>query len=123
MKQRTVEFLVNELLLDQQHATDLTFEAKRVGSSRGRNAATRNVKDEVLVVFESVRDRDDVWSYAKNLERRGRGLRLEVPDHLWPSFRVLQSIGYPPHIPARSLYLELTMSWPGLKLSKNPSPS
>ena len=94
LKQRTVEFMVNELLLDQQHATDLTFEAKRVGSSRGRDAATRTVKDEVLVVFESVRDRDDVRSYAKNLERRGRGLRLEVPDHLWPSFRVLQSIGY-----------------------------
>ena len=37
---------------------------------------------------------DDVRSFAKNLERRGRGLRLEVRDHLGPSFRVLQSVGY-----------------------------
>ena len=94
IKQRTVEFLVNELLLDQQHASDLSFEVKRVGSSRGRDSATRTIKDEVLLVFDSVRDRDDIRSYAKNLERRGRGLRLEVPDHLWPSFRILQSVGY-----------------------------
>lgn len=48
----------------------------------------------MLVRFESVRERDDVRSYAKNLERKGRGMRLEVPDHLWPSFRVLQQLGY-----------------------------
>ena len=33
-------------------------------------------------------------SFAKNLERKGKGLRLEVPDHLWPSFRVLQEVAY-----------------------------
>ena len=64
----------------------------------------RPVRDEALVTFESARDRDDVRSFAKNLERRGRGLRLEVPDHLWPSFRVLQSVGY-----------ELKQKHPGLK--------
>ena len=107
LKERTEEFLVNELLLDQQHAVGLSFEVKRVGNSaRSRDSAPRTIRDEVLVVFESVRDRDDVRSFAKNLERRGRGLRLEVPDHLWPSFRVLQSIGY-----------ELKQKHPGLKLN------
>ena len=105
LKERTEEFLVNELLLDQQHAVGLSFEVKRVGNSaRSRDSAPRTIRDEVLVVFESVRDRDDVRSFAKNLERPGRGLRLEVPDHLWPSFRVLQSIGY-----------ELKQKHPGLK--------
>ena len=92
LRDRTIEFLVHELLLDQQYATNLEFDVKRVGNPRA--GGTTGVKDEVLIVFESVRDRDDVRAHAKNLERRGRGVRLEVPDHLWPSFRVLQSIGF-----------------------------
>ena len=94
LRERTVEFLINELLLDQQHAVDLDFEVRRVGNSRSREASALAIKDEVLVIFSSVRTRDDVRSFAKNLERRGRGLRLEVPDHLWPSFRVLQKVAY-----------------------------
>ena len=95
LRERTVEFMVNELLLDQQHAAGLHFEVTRVGgNSRSKEIPSRTIKDEVLVVFESARDRDDVRSFAKNLERRGRGLRLEVPDHLWASFRVLQTVGY-----------------------------
>ena len=94
LRERTVEFLINELLLDQQHAVDLEFEVKRVGSGRNGDSSSRMVKDEVVVAFVTSRARDDVRSFAKNLERRGRGLRLEVPDHLWPSFRVLQKIAY-----------------------------
>ena len=97
LRERTVEFLVHELLLDQQYAIDLDFTVKRVGSPRSASAASgagAGARDEVLLVFNSIRDRDDVRSHAKNLERRGRGLRLEVPDHLWPSFRALQNIGY-----------------------------
>ena len=97
LEERTVEFLVNELRLDQQHATSLNIEVKRSGAraSRGKeNQRNGDVKDEVLVRFENTRERDDVRSYAKNLERKGRGMRLEIPDHLWPSFRVLQELGY-----------------------------
>lgn len=104
---RTVEFLVNELMLDQQYATDLKFKVMRAGSNRNRDrdqAAGQRVKDEVIVVFENFRTRDDVRSYAKNLEKKGRGLRLEVPDHLWPSFRALQELGY-----------ELKQKTPGLR--------
>lgn len=93
---RTREFLVNELLLDQQYASGLVFNVRRTagpGRSRDKDSATR-VKDEVLVVFESSRERDEVRSHARNLEKKGRGLRLEVPDHLWPSFRVLQDLAY-----------------------------
>lgn len=105
LRDRTVEFMVNKLLLNQQHAAGLRFEVARVGTNnRRKDASSRAIKDEALVVFESARDRDDVRSFAKNLERRGRGLRLEVPDHLWASFRVLQSVGY-----------ELKQKNPGLK--------
>ena len=69
----------------------LVFKVKRVGAAR---SSASGVKDEVLVIFESVRERDKVRAYAKNLERRGKGLCLEVPDHLWPNFWVLQNTGY-----------------------------
>ena len=93
LRERTVEFLVNELRLDQQYAADLLFDVKRVGRQRSKDSTTP-VKDEVLVTFETVRERDDVRSYARNFERKGRGLRLEIPEHLWPSFRVLQDLAY-----------------------------
>ena len=98
LAERTREFLVNELCMDQQYAASLNFVVKRTGGPAAKPtsdpARPIQVKDEVLVRFDSTRERDDVRSFAKNLERKGRGLRLEVPDHLWPSFRVLQQLGY-----------------------------
>ena len=79
--------------MDQNHAADLTFEVKRVGASRARDGS-QGVKDEILITFDSLRTSDEIQSYARNLERRGRGLRLEINGHLWPSFPVLQTIGY-----------------------------
>ena len=94
LKERTLEFMVNELLLDQQYATSLEFTVKRVGRRRAGDAPAGAVRDEVLLTFATCRKRDDVRSYARNLERKGRGLRLEVPEHLWPSFRLLQNLAY-----------------------------
>ena len=97
---RTREFLVAELLVDRQFALDVKMTVRRMATGSGRNRtknkdpAAAGVRDEVLITFDSVRERDEVRSCAKNLERKGRGLRLEVPDHLWPSFRVLQELGY-----------------------------
>ena len=96
LTERTREFLVNELCLDQQHAAGLALTVRRVGATKPAPNSTRTapIRDEVLVRFESARERDDVRSFAKNLERKGRGLRLEVPDHLWANFRILQQLGY-----------------------------
>ena len=96
IEERTLEFMVNELCLDQQHAAGLNIEVKRVGGPAAKLDPSRlvNVKDEVLICFKMARERDDVRTFAKNLERKGRGLRLEVPDHLWPNFRVLQQLAY-----------------------------
>ena len=94
--ERTREFLVNELCLDQQYAAGLSLAVRRTGGPARADPrpAGGAVRDEVLVKFDSARERDDVRSYAKNLERKGRGLRLEVPDHLWSNFRVLQQVAY-----------------------------
>ena len=95
LTERTVEFFVNELRLDQQHAISLNIVVKRSGTRATRDKSrSGDVRDEVLVTFESARERDDVRSFAKNLERKGRGMRLEVPEHLWPNFRVLQELGF-----------------------------
>ena len=94
LRERTTEFLVNELLLDQQHAEGLSYTVKRIGNRRNRDKKENKIKDEVLITFATVGERDDVRSFARNLERKGRGVSLEVPDHLWPSFRVLQEVGY-----------------------------
>ena len=94
---RTREFLVSELLLDQQYVVGLVFTVRRTaGQAKGkdRDQTAPRVKDEVLVAFASTRERDEVRSHAKNLEKKGRGLRLEIPDYLWPSFRVLQDLAY-----------------------------
>ena len=72
-----MDFLITELGLDQQHANDLDFKVKRAGNPRGRDrntGAAQSVKDEVVVLFGTVKERDDVRSFAKNLERKGRGL-------------------------------------------------
>ena len=89
LRERTVEFMANELLVDQQHASGHQFEVKRVGLPRSKDRADGQPKDEVLLCFATRRDRDDVRSFARNLERKGRGVRLEVPN-----FRVLQSIAF-----------------------------
>ena len=94
---RTREFLVNELLLDQQYVIGINFKVRTTaGQARGKekDQAASRVKDEVLVVFDTIRERDEVRGHARNLEKKGRGLRLEVPDHLWPSFRTLQDLAY-----------------------------
>ena len=92
---RTREFFVAELLIDKKHVLDLKMTVKRApGPNRARERDSTKIRDEVVVVFETARERDEVRSFAKNLEKKGRGLRLEVPDHLWPSFRVLQELGY-----------------------------
>ena len=67
-------FLVNELKLDQLHAMGLNIEVKRASGPAGKTTDPgRNmaVKDEVLVRFETSIKRDDVQSFAKNLERKG----------------------------------------------------
>lgn len=74
LRDRTVEFLVAELLLDQQYAANLDFSVKRVGNPRSNGPVPDSgVRDEVLVEFRSIRDRDDMRSHAKKILRGEEG--------------------------------------------------
>ena len=53
------------------------------------------IKDEVLVHFFNAEERDLVYSHAKNLAKhQGKaGIRLEIPQHLKPEFKLLENHG------------------------------
>ena len=53
-------------------------------------------KNEVLVTFETKQLRDSVRAKAANLANFGQeaGMRLELPNHLQKSFRVLMNLAY-----------------------------
>ena len=88
LKTRTHEFLANELLLDQQYVLGLDFKVKRTAGptrSRDKDQPAPRIRDEVLVTFQSIRERDEVRSHARNLEKKGRGLRLEIPINCGPA--------------------------------------
>ena len=53
------------------------------------------IKDEVLVNFFNSEDRDLVYAHARNLaKQQGKaGIRLEIPQHLRPEFKLLEGHG------------------------------
>ena len=68
----------------------------------------RKIESEVVVRFRTVQTRDMVVSYAPNLRAwrdqdgssaNATGLRLEIPDHLMGTFKVLERYGH--HLKAR----------------------
>ena len=54
-----------------------------------------NVKDEVLVRFANVSDRDEVIGHAVNLKDAAKpaGVRLDIPSHLQSDFKILIQYG------------------------------
>ena len=66
---------------------------------RTRTSYTSKIKDEVLVIFDTVSSRDYIFSHAKNLgkipkeSRLLRGLRLDYPAHLGSDYRALDMYG------------------------------
>ena len=55
-----------------------------------------NMADQVLVSFDTVRLRDEVKSFAKNLAGTDRavGIQMEAPDHLRSHYQSFQKLGY-----------------------------
>ena len=53
------------------------------------------IRNEVLVRFSSVSERDEVISHAVNLKdcQTDTGVRLDIPDHLQADFKVLIQYG------------------------------
>lgn len=64
-------------------------------SVRKHRDAASKVPDEVLVIFESKQSRDVVKAAGKHLaDNSSAGMRLHIPPHLEPNFKILQSLGY-----------------------------
>ena len=74
------------------------YQAKRRAH---RQAPTRQVHDEVVVMFRDTQTRDFVYSHAPNLARlressnaERAGVRQEIPDHLTGVFKTLERYGH-----------------------------
>ena len=88
-----------------RHFLQLTQDEFRVlGVSRIKSCGNpqNGIKDEYVVEFDSIGERDSFRSYAPRLKpfkRVEAGIRLALPDFLMPSFKVLENEGY--HIAQR----------------------
>ena len=91
-REGVVDFLCNKLKMSsdfiEEELGDITVAKCRDPRSK--------VKDEVLVVFETKQVRDAVKAKAANLANFGQeaGMRLEVPNHLQKSFRMLMNLAF-----------------------------
>ena len=82
-------YLTDHLLMDPFQVKDYVLDVRKV---RGR--PREGAHDECRVIFESVEERDEARSHARNLVPKAAGLRNDVPDHLRSSERVLDSVAF-----------------------------
>ena len=87
-------FMARYLKIPADRTCDLTFSAKSLPDRPNKRRESK-VHDEVLLIFESVDQRDEVKGYARNLQGQSEaGLNLDVPYHLRPSFAALRDLAY-----------------------------
>ena len=88
----TAKMYMSEILDIEAHVINrIAIETASATQSLPRS----KVKDEILVHFHTIEDRDLVYSHARNLAKHtGKaGIRLEIPQHLRPDFKLLESHG------------------------------
>ena len=85
------DFLTGKLKLER----DAIEELGPIVVSKAKDPRSK-VKDEAIVVFDNKQDRDLVKAKAANLANYGQeaGMRLELPDHLQKTFRILMNLAY-----------------------------
>ena len=85
------KFMTSVLKIPQDTVSSLNIVLTR----RVSQARRSKIKDEVLVKFDTVDERDVVQSYAPNLGalKGEAGIRLDFPAHLRRVFRLLESHG------------------------------
>ena len=87
-------FLTNVLKLCPRRVAALEFEPSVLEDKPSREGGPQQPKDVVLVCFNTVEERDFVRASAKNLAGVDAGMKLEIPDHLLGSFRVLNDLAF-----------------------------
>ena len=95
LKLAAMDFISKALLIPaSEHIQDRIEVVKRT-----RTSFSSKIKEEVLVIFDTVSTRDYVFSHAKNLaklspiDRKLNGMRLDYPAHLGSDYRVLDAYG------------------------------
>ena len=90
MVKGVLDFIENELCLGPDFCVLEPGDVIRVRPNRGGKA-----RGEVAVTFPDIETRDLVRSSAKNLAgKSSMGMRLEIPEHLRPSLRNLESVSF-----------------------------
>ena len=84
-------FMREVLEMDTEIVNRTTIEAATTTQQLPRS----KIKDEILVNFYTSDERDQVYAHAKNLAKQeGKaGIRLEIPPHLKPEFKLLENHG------------------------------
>lgn len=87
-----VKFLEDKLKMNKAFVEE---EMGEITVTRVRDPKSK-IKDEVVVVFETKQLRDAVRAKAANLPNFGQeaGMRLELPDHLQKSFKMLMNLAF-----------------------------
>ena len=108
-----ISFLQDRLRLQKGRVGPEHFTLCPVDNS----ASNAGVVDQVVVVFNSVRLRDEVKSLAKNLASSNRsvGIQLEAPDHLRSHYQTLQKLGY--HIKRKHTALRRNVKFDDLNMT------
>ena len=91
IKSAAKTFMKEILDMENQAIARIGIEAANTTQQLPRS----KIKDEVLVHFHTAEDRDLVYAHARNLAaHQGKaGIRLEIPQHLKPEFKLLESHG------------------------------
>ena len=86
-----VLFLQESLFFSEARAKSMMFQVHTCSTR-----ADSPIQDQVLVTFESVRERDEVRSKASNLRAGDRttGCQLEPPDHLRAHYQAFQNLAF-----------------------------
>ena len=89
LRESVLKFLSEELLLDEDLCELGPDDVCKVRPGRGGK------RNEVAVTLPDIETRDCVRAAARNLSGKpSYGMRLEIPDHLRPSLRNLESVSF-----------------------------
>ena len=91
LEEGVVDFLTTKLLMQATRVATLTFTVTPCNTR-----SDSPIQNQVLVTFDSIRERDDVRSRASNLRAGNRtsGCQLEPPDHLRAHYQAFQNLAF-----------------------------
>ena len=91
LQRSLADFLVRKLKFTPGDVANLG----EIRHKKGHSRPSARIKNEYIVTFESTDARDSVRAAADNLAGDTKsGMRLHIPGHLEPNFKILEHISY-----------------------------